>query len=172
MARKICNIVRIILLAIIIFVAVLLVAPKVLGFESMVVLSGSMEPEIAVGSMVYVKSVDFEDIEVGDVISFKLSDGTMVTHRVAAINPDGTLTTKGDANDTADNSPVKEKQLVGMVKGHLPFVGQLSSFIKSSLGIASLCAVAIVVILLSVLPSLTDKEEKKEEHEEETNKKL
>ena len=161
MVAKICNIIRTIMIVIIVAVALLLIVPKILGYESMVVLSGSMEPEIAVGSMVYVKSVDFEDIEVGDVISFKLSDGTMVTHRVAAINPDGTLTTKGDANDTADNSPVKEKQLVGMVKGHLPFVGQLSSFIKTPLGIASLIIFAAVIILLSVISgSKCDNKEK------------
>lgn len=167
MARKICNIIRTILVILIVFVAVLLIAPKVLGFESMVVLSGSMEPEYPVGSMVYVKDVNYEDIEVGDVISYRLSDGTMVTHRVAAINDDGTLTTKGDANNVADASPVKESQVFGEAKWKLPYFGYISSFIKSAGGIAVLCALAIAIILLSVLPSIKDDEKGKEENNKE-----
>ena len=121
-----------------------------------------MEPECPVGSMVYVKSVNFSDIEVGDVISFRLNDGTMVTHRVDAINDDGTLRTKGDANDVADASPVSESQVFGEVKGKLPYLGYLSSFIKSASGIATLIALAVIIIVLSVIPGFFKKEDAEE----------
>ena len=44
------------------------------------VLSGSMEPELPVGSMVFVHQVDPTDIAMGDNATFYRSDGAVVTH--------------------------------------------------------------------------------------------
>ena len=72
------------------------------------VLSGSMEPTYHVGSLIYVKDADPEEVQVGEPITFKISDDTMVTHRVVAIDPGGpNLQTKGDASrDNVDGGAV------------------------------------------------------------------
>lgn len=46
-----------------------------------------MEPELPVGSMVFVRQVEPTDIAVGDNATFYRSDGAVVTHQVYEIDP-------------------------------------------------------------------------------------
>lgn len=74
--------------------------PGVIGFKSYRVLSASMEPEYHVGSLVYVKQVDVDSINTGDVITFHISESNLVTHRVVEKDSiRGGFITKGDANE-------------------------------------------------------------------------
>jgi len=72
------------------------------GWEFDAVLSGSMEPELAVGGLIVIRPADPQQLNVGDVISFKLPGiDTPICHRVMDIQEteSGRLfTTKGDAN--------------------------------------------------------------------------
>ena len=80
---KVCNILSTLILAVLLILALLFIVPMVLGYTELAVLSGSMEPNIHVGSIVYVdKSVQGEELEVGDVVTYSLQSGTYVTHRV------------------------------------------------------------------------------------------
>ena len=107
--------------------------PSVLGLTPMVVLSGSMsgeaEDHIEVGDLVFVGRADPEELEVGDVIAY-MNGGATVTHRITAIdtNTDGDLlfTTKGDANNAEDTTPVTEEQLVGIYRWRIPKVDRKS----------------------------------------------
>ncbi len=61
-----------------------------LGYRSLLVLSDSMEPEIELNDLVVIISIDEENIEVGDIITFsvyipELREEAFVTHYVAAI---------------------------------------------------------------------------------------
>ena len=47
-----------------------LIVPRFAGIQSYVVVSGSMEPEIPVGSMIYSKTVDPATLQPGDIIVF------------------------------------------------------------------------------------------------------
>ena len=58
-----------------------LTVPRLMGYEIYEVVSGSMEPEIPVGSVIYVKAVQPQEVEAGDVIAFH-KDGSVITHRV------------------------------------------------------------------------------------------
>ena len=58
-----------------------LTVPRLMGYEIYEVVSGSMEPEIPVGSILYVEETPPEEIEAGDVIAFMRND-TVVSHRV------------------------------------------------------------------------------------------
>lgn len=65
--------------------ALALLAPC-FGFGIDIVFSGSMEPELKVGSVVITRPVDSEDIEAGDVIAFRSPhNGTLMSHRVIAV---------------------------------------------------------------------------------------
>lgn len=114
--------------------------PSVLGVTPMVVLSGSMSGEreghIEVGDLILVRRADPAALEVGDVIAY-MSGGTTVTHRITAIDTgDGGLsfTTKGDANDAEDTSPVTEEQLVGLCFWRIPGVGDFALFLQTPVG--------------------------------------
>lgn len=92
-------------------VAVHLVAALLPGFGSYVVLSGSMEPTIPAGSLVFI--ADTGHYEPGDVITYT-NDGTVVTHRVVSETADG-LRTKGDANGDTDPYTVARTNVRGEV---------------------------------------------------------
>lgn len=165
MVKKICNILNGILLIILMVLACLLVVPNFIGFKSFAVISGSMEPNIHVGSIVYAKPVDFNELKVGDVISYKINDSTMVTHRINSIDDkSSSFITKGDANDNVDGSPVPYSNVVGKVNFTVPLLGYISINMKTPLGIAMLCGVVAIIIILNFLPEVL-------EHEKEEDKK-
>ncbi len=72
--------------------------------------SGSMWPVLKEGSLVFIKSVDKSEIEVGDIIVYRNDKGFTI-HRVAELR-ENDLTTKGDANFQKD-APVKYEDIIG-----------------------------------------------------------
>lgn len=65
------------------------------------IFTGSMEPAIRVGSIVVIKPFNPESLKEGDIICFKLSEPTSITHRIINITDEGFIT-KGDANKDPD----------------------------------------------------------------------
>lgn len=167
MLKKICDLLAGLLIAGLAIIAAVLILPRCFGYINLAVLSGSMEPEISVGSIVFTKEADPELLKVGDIVTYRLSGNTMVTHRV--IENDKTakqLITQGDANETADASPVTYENVVGKVAMHLPLLGYLSIYIKTPLGIAAICGFLVVLILLVFLPEVFSKEENQVEEKQ------
>ena len=129
--------------------------PSVLGLTPMVVLSGSMSGEavdhIEVGDLVFVGRAAPEELEVGDVIAY-MNGGATVTHRITAIdtNTDGDLlfTTKGDANNAEDTTPVTEEQLVGIYRWRIPKVGDFALFLQTPLGMLLFVGVPVLAFLI------------------------
>ena len=78
----------------------------------MVVLSGSMEPAIPTGGIVFTDTRQTAPCT-GDIITYRLGE-TTVTHRVVRTEK-GSYITRGDANDGEDASPVAPSQVVGTV---------------------------------------------------------
>lgn len=125
--------------------------PSVLGITPLVVLSGSMSGTIEAGDLIFVSPAAPETLAVGDVIAY-LSDGAVVTHRIIAVEAgeDGALrfTTKGDANNTADQAPVTADQLVGVYRGRLPGAGDFALFLRSPLGMLLFIGVPVMAFIL------------------------
>lgn len=167
MLRKICNILSTFLLVCLAVAAALLLLPRILGFETLAVLSGSMEPEISVGEIVYVRDVEPEELEAGDILTYRIGGNTMVTHRIVEADKVNKLfITKGDANEATDSSPVTYDQVVGKVYFHVPCLGYISIYMRTSLGIAAICGVVFVMLILNLLPELFCKEKKEMEENE------
>lgn len=95
-------------LAVLGVLSVVLWAAGALGLvKPLVVVSGSMEPQIMTGDLLLATPVPVDEVEVGDVASLPNPvTGTLVTHRVidVAQQPDGTwhVHMQGDANDSPD----------------------------------------------------------------------
>lgn len=137
--KRILNTAGVLVFAAIIAAALPLTVPKLFGFQIYEVTSGSMEPELPVGSAVYLKQTDTSGIREGDIIGFHLREGskTIATHRVIAIDKKtGAFTTKGDANDAQDARPVETDRVTGKVVFHIPVLGQLRELVKTPVGIA------------------------------------
>jgi signal peptidase len=129
------------LLALVVLVALLVViVPMVTGSRALTVLTSSMVPTYPPGTLVIVKPTAPADIRVGDVLTYQLESGkdVLVTHRVIdkATNADtGALTfiTQGDANDLADDPPVREVQVVGTVWYAVPYIGWVNNAVNGDL---------------------------------------
>ena len=125
--KKAIGVVVDIFLIILVILAILLVGVRVAGIRPYTVISGSMEPEYPVGSIVYVKDIEVKNVEVGDVITFVLDDKLNVaTHRVVGVDfEEGYSTTKGDANNSNDGSPVYFENYLGKVVACIPYLGYI-----------------------------------------------
>lgn len=147
----------------IIAAALLLGGIRIFGVEVYTVLSGSMEPEYQTGSLIYVIPVDEEDLEVNDVITFRLSGSTIATHRIIEIVPDEAdpsvmlYRTKGDANEVADGRLVSYGDIIGTPVLHIPRLGIIANQIQSPPGIyyAIACGAAVILLVL-IIDMVTD----------------
>lgn len=111
-----------------------LTIPRLLGYQIYNIVSGSMEPEIPVGSVAYVADVAPEDIQDGDIIAF-MSNDSVVTHRVVRNRlVEGEFVTKGDANAAEDMHTVDYESLIGRVEYHFPMLGQLMVLYTGTVG--------------------------------------
>lgn len=144
------------IVALVIFGA-MLTLPKLAGIEPNIVLSGSMEPEIKTGGIVFTDTKDVSP-EVGDVITYTIKD-QQVTHRVVS-KRDGMYITKGDANDAEDASPVAREQVIGTVSLSIPYLGFIASALTHK-GVVLLVAALFVLSIL--LDSLCDSKIKNQE---------
>lgn len=151
------------LITVIAVVAVALIALKFSGIEFFTVESGSMYPEYPRDSLVFVKEVSAEEIQAGDVITYVMNaSGTLVTHRVIAVDTEnGTFTTQGDANSSADPSPVLWTNVVGKVVYGIPKVGAAVRVITSNEVRPYLIAAVAVFGVISVTGDILDKRRKK-----------
>lgn len=87
-------------------------------FRIFLIMSGSMAPELPVGSIIIVDTLR-ADVETGDIISFRLSSENIVTHRITGCSSDGWIT-KGDANEDVDIVQVKQENIIGVVVITIP----------------------------------------------------
>ena len=132
--------------------------PSVLGLTPMVVLSGSMSGDapdhIEVGDLIFVGKAEPGELKVGDVIAYMESDEstTVVTHRIIEIltAEDGSLLwrVQGDANNTPDENPVPERNLVGIYQFRIPMVGDFALFLQKPLGMVLFIGVPLLAFIV------------------------
>lgn len=158
--KTIMNIVLIVLVAL----AAVMVGPRLFGMTPYAVLSASMEPTYHVGSLIYDKEVDPTTLVDGDIVTFKISDSTLVTHRVIAVDPvNKCLYTKGDNNNTPDGGSVSFDDVVGKPVFSIPKLGYLAVYAQTTTGIIVIVTIILAVLILTFLPDFLfdDEEEKK-----------
>lgn len=105
--------------------AAMLIILKMAGIIPYVVMSGSMEPEIPVGSLCFVNTnVSYESIVKGDIIAFTADGEFCITHRVTDVGTDG-FVTKGDGNSKEDLWKVRQKNYKGKTVVWIPYIGYI-----------------------------------------------
>lgn len=165
-----------ILVGIVVLLAIALVGVRIIGLQPFVVLSGSMEPTYHVGSLIYVKEVDYKELKAGDPITYMVSEDTVVTHRIIEVLVDeedpNTIRyfTQGDANETPDGTSVHYKNIIGKPVFSIPYLGYVSNYIQNPPGTYVAIAAGALLILLVFLPDVfagDDEDSKKKKHKEE-----
>lgn len=139
----------------------LLVFPGIAGFHMYHVLSGSMEPAMPVGSLIYVREGKPEDAVDGDIIAFygSLEDSGIITHRVVENNiVSGIFHTKGDANAEEDPMPVSYDNYIGRVEKIIPRLGAVLTAMTSVHGKAAAAGFVGLGLILNLIGSRIGKE--------------
>lgn len=123
--------------------------PRLFGFSSAIIISGSMEPAINVNDLVIYKEKD--NYQVGDVVIFENFGGkSLTTHRIVGIAEDGFIT-RGDANNTEDLYHVNPVDIFGAVWLVIPYVGVVSEIMMTPAGILLVVLIGFALVALPVL---------------------
>ncbi|MHA1638461.1 MAG: signal peptidase I [Candidatus Thorarchaeota archaeon] len=135
-----------------------------------VVTSESMEPTIYKGDLLIIQARAQEDILLRDIVVYQDTvyhpEGPIV-HRIVMIeeiNDVTYYTTRGDNNSGNDPGVRTYEEIIGVVVGTIPWVGNISLFLRTPAGIG---VMALIFIAILVLPELfgDDDEDEKEDLE-------
>ena len=109
--------------------ALFLIVPRVMHGAALTVLTGSMEPDLPVGSVVLTRSVSPDDLKVGDIAVYQQPGGTnLITHRIVAVDGShSTFTFQGDRNPVPDPVAVPARAIKGKIWLDVPFIGRLGT---------------------------------------------
>ena len=144
-----------------------------------VVISGSMEPTIHKGDLLFVAGKDAKDIrngtaedKNGDIIVFDArglwagAPQEPIVHRVIDkynISDVWYFRTKGDANYYPDAAPVPESNVIGVVVGDIPYIGWVKIFLEESGMLIPLLVLVSALLVISIVMDIIKKEDKKED---------
>lgn len=132
---------------ILVIIYLLIFIPTIWGHKPLVVISGSMEPTLKVGGILYYHDKNYEEFDKGDILIYKLDDH-IISHRIYDITENGIIT-KGDANSTYDNLLVNENQILGIgTNWSIPLIGYYADFVYSH---KFLLVFSFIVVLVDII---------------------
>ena len=156
--QKIFNTLYEIISTTVITVGIILVKVYLFGIRLYQVRSGSMGELLPVGSICFVSTYSrYEDIEAGDVISFRVSEDIFVTHRAESITDEGIIT-KGDMNQNNDPDPVTRGNYIGKTIFAIPHIGRIFGFLHTFRGMLLLGGILILFVISGIFYNKKDKE--------------
>jgi signal peptidase len=125
-------------------------APQAFGWKSLTILTGSMEPTIGTGDVVVDEQIRASELRPGDIVTFREPGRKrLITHRVRRVVKDGAqldVTTKGDANKTAEHWSIPASGAVGRVSYRLPYLGYALQWTSAPHGKLLLIALPAAVL--------------------------
>ncbi|MGF4044092.1 signal peptidase I [Paenarthrobacter nitroguajacolicus] len=143
----------------------LAIGPRVFGYQTSTMLTGSMAPLINPGDVVVTVPTPVADIKVGDVITYHIpvEDQRVETHRITEITTtaDGgvAVQTKGDANNGIDpwiatlQGKTVDKQIAT-----IPYVGNAIRALREPIVMNTLMYGAPAILVIGMLASIWTKE--------------
>ena len=137
-----------------------------------VVISGSMEPTIHKGDLLFVMGTDADEINNGDVIVFNAqglwggAPQDPIVHRVINkynISDTWYFQTKGDANSLPDGAPIPESRIIGVVVGGIPYIGWIKLFLERSGLLIPLLVIISALLVISIVRDIFKGEDEEED---------
>jgi signal peptidase I len=150
---KVTEYVGIALVVVLMTMVVLALLAPHFGWRADTVLSGSMEPALPVGCVQVTRPVQPEDIQAGDIITFRSpTNGKLMSHRVVAVEEDQSyqFRTKGDANEDVDPYLIPSQSVVGRVCFKVAHIGYVVEYLKSPIGFILLGLIGIALVVAEV----------------------
>ena len=150
---------------------------KIFRFQPFVVVTESMEPVINVNDMVVARPFNIETAEVSDIITFKADidyNGTeeVVTHYIYEIDRSGDeaiLRTHRHFDNPEEVVPdtwlIPASDVIGSYGTHVPYVGFIIGFIKSTYGMA---VIGVNILIFGAIKLMNRSKDEEELEQEET----
>lgn len=115
---------------ILLIIYLLIFVPSLWGQKPLVVISGSMEPTLKVGGILYYEKINIDDFDEGDILVYQTKEH-IISHRIVDITENGFIT-KGDINNSVDNYLISNEQILGKgTNWSIPFIGYYADYIYS-----------------------------------------
>ena len=129
------------------------------GKRPLVIISGSMEPILKVGGILYYEKINLDDFKKDDILVYQLNEH-IVSHRIVNINEYG-FETKGDNNNSNDSYIVDKNNVIGRGNNwSIPYIGYYADFIYNHKYLL------IVIIILSYFNIWFNSKKDKKDYEE------
>lgn len=135
--------------------------PSIFGYKPFVVMSDSMKDEFQKGDLIISKVTEYDELEKGDIISYRNSKDFITTHRIYEVtekNGSICFITKGDNNNKEDKGLTCAKSYEGKYIKKIAGLGNVILFIQKPFGFIMMMLV-IVIICLIIYFSGNDEEE-------------
>lgn len=141
------------ILILILFAVALSFIPIPGNYHIYSVMSGSMEPRIKTGSVVFVKPL--QQYRKDDVVTVKTLDPKVtITHQIVEekkVKGQTAFVTRGIANNVSDLELRYEKDIIGKVFFMIPWLGYPISYSKTTQGLILLIIIPSTIIIYSEL---------------------
>ena len=181
---KVWNIIKTLVVALMIFIAVSLFimklagdTPSIFGYNLYYIVTESMEPDLEVGDIILSKEVtDCSTLQIGDVITYQGEVGSyankLITHQIIDIdasNPNNIIfTTKGTNPMSTVDPLIEQDQIVSKMVFEIPLLGKLMQLINKPLGFIILIVIPLAICLFGEIKNFIETLKNKEEDEEES----
>ncbi|MDR6638436.1 signal peptidase I [Paenarthrobacter nitroguajacolicus] len=146
----------------------LAIGPRVLGYQTSTMLTGSMAPLINPGDVVVTVPTPIADVKVGDIITYHIpvEDQRVETHRITEITAtaDGgvAVQTKGDANNGIDPwIATLQGKTVDKQVATIPYVGNAIRALREPMVRNILMYGAPAILVIGMLASIWTKDSTK-----------
>lgn len=124
--------------------------------RSFVVITGSMEPTVGVGSLVFTKPQG--EYAQNDIVAFE-KDGRTITHRIVKVSKNNNVTnysTKGDANNAPDTLEVTSKDIVGKSIFIIPYIGSAVTTLRTIPGFIVFIVIPALIFIAFEFKTIKD----------------
>ena len=126
------------------------VTPSIFGIKTFTIISNSMNPIFEIDDVIFVKKINANQLQKGDIISF-VQGRDIITHRIESIekrNNEITFITKGDANNTTDINNVNVSQIEGKYIFKISKLGKVLSILKNKVVFFVIIVILIVCYII------------------------
>ena len=153
-----------------------------------VVVSGSMEPQIHKGDLLFVMGREPENIKNGTIID---KDGDIIVFNAHGLWPTAPLEpivhrvigkyqigdtwyfeTKGDANSIPDAAAIPESRVIGVVIGGIPYIGWIKIFLTESGLLIPLLVIISALLIISIVRDIYKGDDDDDEQDEKNRDEL
>ena len=115
------------------------------------IVSESMEPTFYKDDLAIVKSYYYEELQKGDIITFK-QDDRIISHRISKIvnnKNEKQFITKGDNNKVEDIESVNTQDIFGKVVYVIPKIGKIVNYIQNVTGFINIFILIVIICILA-----------------------